>query len=127
MSAVAWLAFLLASAAGGVVRWQAKQAIDARGGTGGRRWGTVTVNTVGSAVLAVVVGAAVYGHLSPAVVAVVGGGFCGALTTFSTFAIETLDPADHEGTGAPAWIAISVLAPLSAAGLGVLAAAALWG
>ncbi|MGY1595002.1 fluoride efflux transporter FluC [Geodermatophilus sp. SYSU D00965] len=44
--------------------------------------GTLTVNVVGSAVLGVVLGLR---SVSPAVVALVGTGFCGTLTTFSTY------------------------------------------
>ena len=43
---------------------------------------TLLVNVVGSAVLGALV------RPSPSVAALVGIGFCGALTTFSTFAVE---------------------------------------
>ena len=43
---------------------------------------TLLVNVAGSAVLGALV------HPSPGVAALVGTGFCGALTTFSTFAVE---------------------------------------
>jgi CrcB protein len=49
-------------------------------------WGTLTVNLVGSAVLGALLGAGP----SHAVTALVGTGFCGALTTFSTFGYETV-------------------------------------
>ncbi|MQA03010.1 MAG: fluoride efflux transporter CrcB [Streptosporangiales bacterium] len=53
-------------------------------------WGTLTVNVVGSLVLGVVLALAGGGMLSPAAVAFLGTGVCGALTTFSTFSFETL-------------------------------------
>ena len=58
-------------------------------GRGGRdpARGTLTVNVAGSALLGLVLGAAV---TPPAVVALVGTGFCGTLTTFSTFGADVL-------------------------------------
>jgi CrcB protein len=53
-------------------------------------WGTFIVNVAGSLVLGAVLGAASTGALPPSVVAFVGTGLCGALTTFSTFGFETL-------------------------------------
>ncbi len=49
--------------------------------------GTLTVNVVGSALLGLVLRAAA---TPPAVVALVGTGFCGTLTTFSTFGADVL-------------------------------------
>lgn len=45
-------------------------------------WGTVAANLVGSFVLGLVLGA-------PGARALVGLGFCGALTTYSAFAVQT--------------------------------------
>lgn len=53
-------------------------------------WGTFIANVVGSFVLGVVLGAASTGALAPEMVALVGTGVCGALTTFSTFGFETV-------------------------------------
>ena len=47
-------------------------------------WGTLVVNVVGSFVLGVVVGAG----LGTAPLSLIGIGFCGAFTTFSTMATE---------------------------------------
>jgi CrcB protein len=52
-------------------------------------WGTLTVNVTGSFVLGLVAGLASAHHVSTWVLALVGTGFCGALTTFSTFSFET--------------------------------------
>ncbi|KQT92216.1 hypothetical protein ASG49_09745 [Marmoricola sp. Leaf446] len=60
------------------------------------RWphGTLLVNLVGSLVLGGLVGAAVGGH----VLALLGTGFCGALTTYSSFAVQSVDLGARRGT-----------------------------
>jgi CrcB protein len=79
-------------------------------------WGTFAVNVVGSFVLGAVVGATA----SPEVVALVGTGFCGALTTYSTFGYETVELVSGSRRGTAVTYAIgSVVAGLAAAGLGL--------
>lgn len=53
-------------------------------------WGTFTVNVVGSFVLGGLGAGLAVAGLPNAVMAVAGTGFCGALTTFSTFGFETV-------------------------------------
>ena len=50
-------------------------------------WGTLSVNVAASLVLGVLAGAGA--HLPASTMALVGTGFCGSLSTFSTFGYET--------------------------------------
>jgi protein CrcB len=86
-------------------------------------WGTFTVNVVGSFILGVLV--AITDQLDPAVAAGVGIGFCGALTTYSTFSYETLRLLEKRaGSYAVANIVASVAAGFAAAGIGLALAPA---
>ncbi len=83
-------------------------------------WGTLTVNLVGSFVLGVLLGASGHFVAGAVVVLLLGTGFCGAFTTFSTFAFETVRLIEeHEHRYAVANVAVSLL-------LGCLLAAAGW-
>ncbi|HEX6515627.1 MAG TPA: fluoride efflux transporter CrcB [Nocardioidaceae bacterium] len=53
-------------------------------------WGTFTVNVAGSLLLGAVAAAVDAAALPAWVLTLVGTGFCGALTTFSTFGFETV-------------------------------------
>ncbi|HET6937566.1 MAG TPA: fluoride efflux transporter CrcB [Nocardioides sp.] len=53
-------------------------------------WGTLCVNVIGSFVLGFVTGLATQHQVSGTVMTVIGPGFCGALTTYSTLSYETL-------------------------------------
>jgi len=82
-------------------------------------WGTLTVNVAGSLVLGLVAGLSAAGHAPTWVLTVVGVGFCGALTTFSTFSFETFRLLDERQWGtALANVAGSVLLGLAAVSLG---------
>ena len=85
-------------------------------------WGTLTVNVVGSFVLGLLAGL----PASASVAALAGTGFCGTLTTYSTFSYETLRLAQ---TGARFYAAMnavaSIVAGLGAASIGLLLAQAL--
>lgn len=89
-------------------------------------WGTLTVNVVGSLIMGFLVGAAAAGRLDPMILTVLGPGFCGALTTYSTFGYETLRLAeDGSRFLATANIVINLFAGLGAAFVGVAIAAAI--
>jgi CrcB protein len=83
-------------------------------------WGTFVVNVVGSFVLGLVAGGVAAGGLPPAVSALVGTGFCGALTTFSTFGYETVRLA-RDGA-----VRIALGNVVLSVGTGLLACAAGW-
>jgi len=107
----------LGAAVGAPLRYLTDRAVQARHDHG-FPWGTFTVNMAGSFVLGTLTAAA--GGLGAEVTALVGVGFCGALTTYSTFSYETLRLLeDRAPAKAVANIAGSVL-------LGVAAAAAGW-
>ena len=53
-------------------------------------WGTFAVNVVGSLILGATAGAVTTAAGPAWVLTLVGTGFCGALTTFSTFGFETV-------------------------------------
>jgi CrcB protein len=84
-------------------------------------WATLTVNVVGCLLLAVVL-AGVHERLPTARVPrpLLGTGFCGGFTTFSTFALEftTLSRAGRVGL-ASAYVGLSVIGSLLAALVGV--------
>jgi fluoride exporter len=80
-------------------------------------WGTFAVNIAGCLVLGILAGAA---SGSPAY-ALLGTGFCGALTTYSTFGYETLqliERRDHRK--AALYLGLSVVAGLAAATAGFM-------
>jgi CrcB protein len=82
-------------------------------------WGTLVVNVVGSFVLGLLVSAAADGDLSADLVTLVGTGFCGALTTYSTLSYETLRLFDDGAWGyALTNVAASLVAGVGAAALG---------
>ena len=118
-----WLLVALGAAVGAPARYLTDQAVQARFGAT-FPWGTLTVNVVGSFLLGLVAGI----PAGSALTALVGTGFCGALTTYSTFGYETLRLLE---TGArPAAVANvlgSVAAGLAAGLAGFTLAAALGG
>jgi fluoride exporter len=82
--------------------------------------GTLAVNVVGSALLGLVLGAAA---TPPAVVALVGTGFCGTLTTFSTLGGDVLRMVEQRRLARGlAYVAGSVVLGVGAAVLGYLLA-----
>jgi CrcB protein len=71
---------------------------------------TLTVNVLGSLVLGLVTGFGAAGVLGTDAVLFLGTGACGAFTTFSTFAFETVNRNEARGTRAAAANAFGTLA-----------------
>ncbi len=110
----------LGAAVGAPLRYLTDRYVQARYGTG-FPWGTLAVNVAGSFVLGLVLGL----PLSHGLTALIGTGFCGALTTYSTFSWEALTLARRgERAKAFAYVLVSLLAGLGAAALGAILAAA---
>lgn len=53
-------------------------------------WGTLIINVVGSLILGVMTGLALSGYTSHSLLLIVGTGFCGGFTTFSTASFEAV-------------------------------------
>jgi CrcB protein len=110
------LMIAVGAAVGAPARYLTDRAVQARHDTL-FPWGTLSVNVVASLALGLVAGARA--GLSASVVALVGTGLCGALSTFSTFIYETMRLfEDRSRFYALANVAISVVAGLGAAALG---------
>jgi CrcB protein len=120
---VAWLYVALGGAAGSLLRYAVGQALGpARAGA--FPWHTFAVNVAGSLVLALVVAATPRdAHHLRALLAV---GFCGGLTTFSTFGYETVSLLQARAYGvALAYAGGSFLIALIAVAIGLSAGARL--
>lgn len=118
MSAATMLLVAAGAAVGAPMRYLADRAVQARTGSV-FPWGTLAVNIAGSALLGFLAAL----PAGDTLMAVLGTGLCGALTTYSTFGYETLRLAE---TGARLLavlnVAGSVTAGLLAGGCGMLLA-----
>lgn len=106
----------LGAAVGAPARYLTDRVVQSRH-TSGFPWGTFTVNIAGSLLLGFLIAATtVFG---PAAATLGGVGFCGALTTYSTFSYETLRLLE-DGTPikAAANVVGSVVLGVAAAALG---------
>jgi len=117
---VTLLLVLLGGAVGAPLRWLTDQAVNARH-TSVFPFGTLTVNAAGSLILGLVAGLASIHDVPAWVLTLVGTGFCGALTTFSTFGYETVSLLED---GSVAEAMLNVVLSLAA---GLAAVLAGWG
>ena len=110
-----WLLILAGAAVGAPARWFVDGFVQARHDSV-FPWGTFTVNVLGSFALGLLLGASVEGDDLVRLVALVGTGFCGAFTTFTTFSYESVVLAEDGSSGiAVATVFGSVAAGLAAA------------
>ncbi|MEU2610110.1 fluoride efflux transporter CrcB [Micromonospora sp. NPDC007271] len=117
------LLIAIGAALGAPLRYLTDRAVQARHDSV-FPWGTLTVNVAGSLLLGAVAGI----PATAAVTALVGTGFCGALTTWSTLSYETLRLARSGARRhALANVLVSIVAGLAAATLGYAVAHTLAG
>jgi CrcB protein len=111
---------VLGAAIGAPLRYLIDRIVSARH-AGRFPFGTLTVNVVASLVLGFVTALAASGDAGRPVVALLATGFCGALSTYSTYAFETLRDLEAGRVRiAVANVVVSVAAGLGAAALGWL-------
>lgn len=114
-------------AAGAASRYLLDRGVQSRHATG-FPFGTVSVNVLATLVLGFVTGGVVGGPVPGWVATLVGTGFCGALSTWSTFAYETLRLAEERSARAATLnVVVSVGTALVAAVVGVALAQVLTG
>ena len=123
MSPLAWVGFVIAAAVGAPLRYLVDGAIAERA-EGVFPWGTFVINASGSLLLGVLTGLGLY-HAFPEVPKVIlGTGFCGSYTTFSTFTYETVELLEEGALNEAARNALgTILVGAGAAALGLALAA----
>ncbi len=83
-------------------------------------WATLVVNVLGSLLIGFIFGLEAFHHLSPNLRIMLTTGFCGALTTFSTFSYQTIALFKEGNTfGAIANIALNLILTLIAVVVGL--------
>jgi fluoride exporter len=120
------LLVIVGAAVGAPLRYLTDRAVQARHDTV-FPWGTFSVNVIGSVILGVVAGATAASGVPHQLQLLAGTGFCGALTTYSTFSYETLRLIEEDAKFfAAANVAGSIVAALGGVFLGVAISQAIW-
>jgi CrcB protein len=123
---VSLLLVIAGAAVGAPLRYLADRAVQRRHDTV-FPWGTFAVNVLGSLILGIIAGAVAAGGASARVQLAAGTGFCGALTTYSTFSYETLRLLEGDARlFAAVNIVASIVAGVGAAFLGAAVSHAIW-
>jgi CrcB protein len=107
-----FLAVAAGSAVGGMLRYWLSVTF-----SGAFPWATFGVNVVGSFLIGILIGFA--GSWPPPVRALLIPGFCGGLTTFSTFSADALLLWEQSPARAAGYVGVSVAAALASAWLGM--------
>lgn len=116
---ISWLAVGIGGAIGSIVRYLVGEWASGKLGAA-FPWGTLLINGLGSLVLGVIVGATAAGRLPPSGKLLLGTGFCGGFTTFSTFSVETMALLEkNELATAALYLTSSVGLGLAGAALGL--------
>jgi len=123
VSPLAWVAFVTAGAVGATARYMLDGAVLDRT-DGAFPWGTFVVNVTGSFLLGFLTGLGLSHAFPKAPRLVLGTGFCGAYTTFSTFTFESVRLLEEGAANAAVRNAVGTLVAGSfAAALGLAVAA----
>jgi CrcB protein len=116
------LLVLLGGAVGAPLRYLIDRCVQSRSGAIGARelpLGTLLVNVIGSFLLGLITAGVSHQGWSPQVQTLVGTGFCGGLTTFSTFSVETVQLTRQGRTAAAlGYVGFSCLLGVGAAAAG---------
>jgi len=116
---LAWAALVAAGAIGAVARFLLDRAVGERT-HGVFPRGTLAINVSGSFLLGLITGLALHHGLGKTPKIVLGTGFCGAFTTFSTFTYETARLTEEgDLTEALGNVALTLLLCAGAAALGL--------
>ena len=114
------LLVIVGAAVGAPMRYLTDKAVQSRHDTA-FPWGTFTVNVLACLVLGAVTGAVLAGSAGTGTQALVGTGFCGGYTTFSTASAETVRLAQRGAVVAALGNAVGTLVLAVGAGaLGLL-------
>jgi CrcB protein len=83
-------------------------------------WGTTFINASGALILGTLTGLVLYHHASTDMKLILGTGFCGGYTTFSTASFEAVRLFEEKRVNAASWhIASNMLLTLGFAGVGM--------
>ena len=116
---ITMLAVSAASAVGAPARYLLDKAVAARRSSA-LPLGTMVINVSGAFLLGLLTGLAAHHGMPKNVLFVLGSGFCGAYTTFSTFSYETMRLVEDGSIGeATMNVAVSLAAGMAAAGAGL--------